>query len=127
MMTEAAVHPPPWEKIYRQVRADDFSVLAFNWCQFETGAGQGEFHRVPPASNGGSRGVASGLAGWAAALEGWLERFHQETRSKEKFVPTTALGGKLWALRQKYIAEGGRLYSLHEIQQEVSRRRDESD
>ncbi len=126
-MTEAAVHPPSWEKFCRRVRADDFSVRAFNWCQFETGAGQGEFHRVPPTTRSGSGGVASSVAGWAAALEGWLERFHQETRLPENFVPKTGLGGKLSALRQKYIAEGGRLYSLHEIQQEVSRRRGESD
>ena len=47
------------------------------------------------------------------------------TEQLQPFVPPTDLARKLWALRQKYIAEGGRLYSIAEIQQElVSRRRE---
>jgi hypothetical protein len=49
---------------------------------------------------------------------------HQPS-SEEKFVPRTDLAKTLWALRQKYIAEGGRLYTLREIQHEIARRRGE--
>jgi hypothetical protein len=39
------------------------------------------------------------------------------------FKPKTERGKKLWALRQKYIAEGGRLYSMREIRKEIAERR----
>ncbi len=60
-----------------------------------------------------------------AALEDKLERgVKSKVRAapKEGFVPKTELGRKLWGLRQKYIAEGGRLYSDREIADELERR-----
>jgi len=42
--------------------------------------------------------------------------------SEETFVPKTELGRKLWGLRQKYIAAGGRLYTDREIADELDRR-----
>lgn len=43
--------------------------------------------------------------------------------SATDFKPKTALGKRLWALRQKYIAEGGELLNWDELEKEVALRK----
>ena len=124
MITDTAVHRTPLEQICQQIWASDFSVRAFNWYHFEFIRAEDVAADVSTA-NGQARGTASSVAAWLPTLGEWPTQIQRETALKEVFVPKTDLGRKLWALRQKYIAEGGRLYTLAEIQQEVARRRGE--
>ncbi len=39
------------------------------------------------------------------------------------YMPKTPLGKNLWALRQKYISEGGRLIDWEELEKEVALRK----
>lgn len=41
----------------------------------------------------------------------------------EEFKPQTALGKRLWALRQQRIAEGGQLLTAEELEAELRERR----
>jgi hypothetical protein len=43
------------------------------------------------------------------------------------FKPKTVLGKRLWALRQKYIAEGGKLLDWDELEKEVALRKGQSE
>ena len=45
------------------------------------------------------------------------------TASKSDFVPQTALGKKLWQIRQKAISSGLQLLNEDEIEQELTTRR----
>lgn len=45
---------------------------------------------------------------------------HTKKGDSVEYVPKTERGRRLWALRQKYIASGGRLYTLVEIQEELA-------
>lgn len=127
MLTDTAVHITPPDQICWQIRVDDFSVRAANWGNVEFVSRHGIRVQIPPSADHGSGGAESCVAEWPKALDEWRIRLQQQAVSKAAFVPKTELGSKLWALRQRYIAEGGKLYSLAEIQQEVARRRGESE
>jgi hypothetical protein len=57
-------------------------------------------------------------------LDAWFGGVDE--KGTECFVPKTERGRRLWKLRQKYIANGGRLYSLDEIQRELDEQRAEA-
>ena len=44
---------------------------------------------------------------------------------KASFTPKTDLAAQLWSIRQKFIADGGKLLAPEEIRREVARRRGE--
>jgi hypothetical protein len=49
----------------------------------------------------------------------------RQTPRKSVFVPKTELAAQLWAIRQKFIADGGKLLGPDDIRKEVARRRGE--
>jgi hypothetical protein len=70
----------------------------------------------------GSSGTGSSVAERPATPDVWRSCLQEMPVPSETFVPKTELGRKLWGLRQKYIAEGGRLYTDREIADELERR-----
>lgn len=120
MMTDTAAHTPPLDQICWQIRADDYSVRAPNWCHFGNLPKNG-WIRLPNPSAHGSIGAESRVAAWPPTLEEWRIPLQVKVATKAPFVPKTELGRKLWALRLKYIAEGGRLFTDSEIAEELER------
>ncbi len=119
MNTACAISTTTLDQICRFIQVDDVSTKAANWFHILPMSGTRMVVRVPAEDSEDSKGVESRLAAWPSKPKEWAEAMHTV------FVPRTELAKKLWALRQKYIAEGGKLYSVVEIQQEVARCRGE--
>lgn len=120
-MTDTANYTPPIDQICWQIRAEDYSVRAANWQRSEI-AGRYSLLLLPNPTVYSSSGVESRVAEWPATPAEWRSRLKEGPAPKETFVPKTELGRKLWGLRQKYIATGGRLYTDTEIADELERR-----
>jgi hypothetical protein len=66
-------------------------------------------------------------------LESWRElspeaqdqvlQLAQSLKPEPEFVPQTPLGKKLWEIRQRVIAEGMKLLTEEELEQELAERR----
>lgn len=50
-------------------------------------------------------------------------QFAQSLKSQPEFVPQTPLGKRLWEIRQRAIAEGMKLLTEEELEQELAERR----
>ncbi len=48
-------------------------------------------------------------------------------KAPPRYVPKTLLGKRLWALRQKYIAGGGKLLDWDELEAEIARSKGQAD
>ncbi len=59
-------------------------------------------------------------------VAGSLNGGQADSAGDEECQPCTPLGARLKELRQQYIAEGGRLYSIDEINREVAEGRGET-
>ena len=127
MMTDTAVHAAPLDRICWEICVNDYSVRAANWCYGEIAGRHARLLSLPDPHDHGSGGSGFKVAAWPTTPAEWRSASQRQMVPKDTFVPKTELGRKLWALRQKYIAEGGRLYTMKEIQQEVARRRGESE
>ncbi len=121
MTADTTAHTSPFAQICCEVGEDDFSVRAPHWFYFESSRLEGLLS-VTRRTSHGSGGTESQVAEWSSGLDEWRTRLERQSNTKETFVPKTELGRKLWALRQKYISEGGRLYTAEEIADELDRR-----
>ena len=120
-MTDSAIHTPPIDRICWQIRVDDYSVRAANWFHLGNLPREGVL-RIPNPSTHGSIGAESSVASWPPAFDEWRTRLQEKDTTQDTFVPKTEIGRKLWALRQKYLAHGGRLFTDAEIAEELERR-----
>ncbi len=99
----------------------DSSVRAANWYSHRADY---PINRVSKPESRISGGYEAHGADWPKIIAEWQARIKEQASNEGEFKPKTEFGRKLWALRQRYVSEGGQLYTSEEIALEISQHRD---